>query len=280
MISDSKKHCFNTPAIENETIESLSAKLLNTTEELRAVNKELRRVQKEREEMLSNISHDLRAPITAIRSALDYLNTRNEVTIEDYKNTLALIDRRTSTLEDLIHDMYYLFCVEDTSKEFKLTELDAAPFLEEYFYDTLADSRFSTHEMNINIDPQLNCRIHVDIQKLVRVLDNLFSNAAKYTPADSSITLEAWLSQTAGDSGTKLFIAVTDNGPGIPEEALPHIFNRTYTVSSARTPGTASGSGLGLAIVKAIMERHGGNATCSSARGKGCRFTLCLPAYT
>ena len=271
-----KKNQFNTPLIESETIESLSAKLLSATVELTRVNQELVRVQKERAEMLSNISHDLRAPITAIRSALDYLKDGNNLSPDDMKATIALIDRRTKVLEDLIQDMYYLFCVEDTSKELNLEETDACLFLEEYFYDALADSRYDSHDMRLEIPPNLNCHIKIDIQKFVRILDNLFTNAAKYTQSDSRITLSANLTP---DNGS-LQISVSDNGPGIPADALPHIFSRTYTVSSARTPGAPGGSGPGLSIVKAIVERHGGNVICNSIEGEGCCFTVTLPVIT
>lgn len=268
-----KKNQFNTPLIESETIESLSAKLLSATVELTRVNQELVRVQKERAEMLSNISHDLRAPITAIRSALDYLKDGKNLSPEDLKATIALLDRRTKTLEDLIQDMYYLFCAEDTSKELNLEETDAGLFLEEYFYDTLADSRFDSHDMRLEIPADFNCHIKIDIQKFVRILDNLFTNAAKYTQSDSRITLSANLTP----DNSSLQISVSDNGPGIPADALSHIFNRTYTVSSARTPGASGGSGLGLSIVKAIVERHGGTVCCDSTEGEGCCFTIVLP---
>ena len=71
---------------------------------------------------------------------------------------------------------------------------------------------------------------------------------------------------------------LTDEGPGIPPEDLERIFNRTYTVSSARTPGSATGSGLGLAIVKTITERHGGTVSCENASGAGSIFSVTLPA--
>ena len=75
-----------------------------------------------------------------------------------------------------------------------------------------------------------------------------------------------------------LRILVADQGPGIPPEDIDRIFGRTYTVSSARTPGSATGSGLGLAIVKAITERHGGTVCCESAPGVGSTFIVTLPA--
>lgn len=268
-----KKNFFEQPLIESETIESLSAKLLATTTELSESNRELQRLQKERSEMLANISHDLRAPITAIRSAVDYLVNSKNLTKDDYSSSLKLIDRRTKTLENLIQDMYYLFCVEDTSRKLAFETIDAGMFLEEYFYDAIVDSRYDNHNMILDIEDGLCCKISIDVQKIVRVLDNLFTNAAKYSPTGTDITLKAIV-----DSATSaLTVSVIDNGTGIPAESLAHIFNRTYTVSSARTPGSETGSGLGLSIVKAIIERHGGTVSCTSELGKGCVFSFTLP---
>lgn len=268
-----KKGTFEQATIESETIESLSAKLLATTAQLMESNRELQQMQKERSEMLANISHDLRAPITAIRSAVDYMNSTAELTTDDYRSSLQLIDRRTKTLEDLIQDMYYLFCVEDTSKELQLETIDAASFFEEYFFDAIVDTRYDAHNMELEIAEDMECKIQVDLQKIVRVLDNLFTNAAKYSPAGTDITLK--ISRTEEES--HLLVQVIDNGTGIPADALPHLFSRTYTVSSARTPGSATGSGLGLSIVKAIVERHGGEVWCESTEGKGSTFCFTLP---
>ncbi len=268
-----KKNFFEQPQLESDSIEILSARLLETTAELLKANNELKRIQTERNEMLANISHDLRAPITAIRSAVDYLVSGRNVSEEDFQSTLALIDRRTKTLEDLIQDMYYLFCVEDRSRDFSLETVDAIPFLEEYFFDLSVDTRYDNHNLLLDIPDGMACTINIDIPKLIRVLDNLFTNAAKYTPHGSNITLGA----SFGDDKKVLKISVTDNGPGIPEESVKQIFNRTYTVSSARTPNTKTGSGLGLSIVSAIIERHGGTVTCKSNEGSGTTFTFTLP---
>ena len=86
-----KKTSFEQPLIESETIEALSTKLLATTTQLMQSNRELTRIQNERNEMLANISHDLRAPITAIRNAVDYLTLRNDLLPEDYQKTLTII---------------------------------------------------------------------------------------------------------------------------------------------------------------------------------------------
>ena len=221
--------------------------------------------------MLANISHDLRAPLTAIRSAVDLLNAYEELPADEVKNALSLINRRVSTLESLIQDMYFLFSVEDDNREFNFEDVDLGPFLESYFYDATVDSRYDDHDMRLDIPVDLNARVRIDIQKTIRVLDNLFVNAAKYSGTCSAITLSCKV------DGDLAVITVSDNGVGIPAEALKHVFERTYTVSGSRSPSSESGSGLGLAIVKAVLAKESGRVHCESEINKGSRFIIELP---
>lgn len=265
-----KKNEFVSPSLENKQIEEL-------TKQLMEANSKLTALQHEREMMLANISHDLRAPITAIRGAIDLCNSSSAMEAEEYKKIISLIDRRTGTLEDLINDMYYLFCVEDTSRPMEFTPMAAGPFLEEYFYDVIVDSRYDSFDMQLDVPENLTCEISIDTQRFVRVLDNLFTNAAKYSfdCEHPSITLSAETSDNK-----KIRIKVSDTGHGIPAEAIPNLFTRTFTVSDARTPNAAaSGSGLGLSIAKAIIERHGGTILCESTIGVGTTFTIELPCH-
>ena len=167
--------------------------------------------------------------------------------------------------------MYFLVCVEDETRPLDLEDVDLAPFLESYFYDAVIDSRYDSHDMQLDIPMDLNCRVNIDVQKTIRVLDNLFTNAAKYSGDGTTITLSC---HTSGKNAT---VTVSDNGRGIPAESLAHIFDRTYTVSSSRSPGSPTGSGLGLAIVKAVVEKEGGTVSCESEVGKGCTFVIILP---
>jgi signal transduction histidine kinase len=244
--------------------------------------------------MLANISHDLRAPITAIRSAVDLALATDDMSVEAFRKILSLIDRRTEFLEDLINDMYYLFSVEDTTRPLNIIEADACTFLEEYFYDAVIDSRYDPFDMQLDVPADLKCTISIDPKKIVRVLDNLMTNAAKYagdkasyirlgarivdsTDNDVKTAGTLSLSLNSNTSPKYLCITVSDNGNGIAPEALPHIFTRTYTVSDARTPGASQGSGLGLSIARAIVERHGGNISVQSTLGKGTEFSILLP---
>ena len=264
---------FQSPNLESKTIEELTVQLLET-------HSKLQLLQKERQMMLVNTSHDLRAPITAIRSAIDLALT-NALSEEDLRKTLSIIDKRTAVLEDLINDMYYLFCVEDTSRPLNIQTVDACTFLEEYFYNATIDSRYDAFDMQLDVPTDLNCTINIEPQKIVRVLDNLMTNSAKYAGEKASyIRLSAIIyKDDTTHSDCQLIISVSDDGCGIAPEALPHIFSRTYTVSNARTPGASSGSGLGLSIAKAIIERHGGTINAESTLGQGATFTVSLPCF-
>ena len=265
---------FQSPNLESKNVEELTAQLMDA-------HIKLQTLQKEREMMLANISHDLRAPITAIRSAVDLALSTDTLSGEDIHKTLNLIDKRTAVLEDLINDMYYLFCVEDISRPLNTEPVDACAFLEEYFYDSSIDSRYDAFDMQLDVPTTLSCTINIELQKMVRVLDNLMTNSAKYAGEKASfIRLSARLTpNNKSKANNQLTISVSDNGCGIAPEALPHIFTRTYTVSNARTPGASSGSGLGLSIAKAIVERHGGNISVESTLGKGTTFTVSLPCF-
>jgi len=264
---------FKLPEVESGSIEALSLKLIQTTTELSKKNEALAKSERERKEMLANISHDLRAPITAIRSSLDLLDSYEEITKEELSNTLGLIDRRVATLESLIQDMYFLFSVEDDNRKFECEKVEVIPFLESYFYDAIIDSRYDNHDMQLDLPMLSGIYVNIDIQKTIRVLDNLFTNAAKYSGEGSQILL----SGKFPEAGHSIEISVSDNGVGIPAESVERIFERTYTVSSARTPGKETGSGLGLSIVKAVIEKQGGSVRCESELGKGTIFTITLP---
>ncbi|MBO4921476.1 MAG: HAMP domain-containing histidine kinase [Lachnospiraceae bacterium] len=275
---------FQSPNLETKSVEELTSELLEA-------HSRLRTLQKEREMMLANISHDLRAPITAIRSAIDLALTSDNLSIDESRKLFSLIDRRTSSLEELINDMYYLFNVEDEARPLKIQSVDACTFLEEYYYDAIIDSRYDRFDMLLDVPADLNCVINIEPQKIVRVLDNLLTNAAKYAGEKATyIRLSAHIYKPSSKnnvenpsvfspSSAQLIISVSDNGNGIAPEALPHIFTRTYTVSNARTPGETSGSGLGLSIARAIVERHGGTINAESTLGQGTTFTVSLPCF-
>lgn len=265
---NSKKK-FQQPQVDSNTVAELSAMLLEA-------NKKLQTAERERTLMLENISHDLRAPLTAIRSTVDYMREKSgdgkeDIPAEERRAMLSLLDARTRTLEALINDLYYMTCIDSGREEFDFTRVPLAQFLEEYFFAAEIDDKYEDYDLKLEVSEELDVFVDIDVAKFSRVLDNLFTNARKYSEEGSCITLGA------GVEDGRAFFYVKDNGQGIPKESLPYIFDRTYRVSGARTPSKESSSGLGLSIVKTIVENHGGSVECSSELGKGSTFTVTIP---
>ena len=265
------KKTFEQPYVASDTVAELSKKLLEA-------NNNLKKAETERKMMLENVSHDLRAPLTAIRSTVDYLmqhfeNESEMLSNDEIKSYLKLLDNRTKTLEVLIHDLFFMTCLESGREEFKFERIPLSQFLEELFFATQIDEKFDKYNLILDVPDNLDVYINADAAKLSRVLDNLFNNARKYSEEGTSITLGAYVKDD------KAFFYVKDNGYGIPQDALPYIFDRTFRATDSRTPENESGHGLGLAIAKSIIARHAGRITCESKEGKGSTFTVEIPIY-
>jgi signal transduction histidine kinase len=265
---DNKKS-FEQPGMYSDTVASLSKKLIE-------VNKKLQKTEYERTEMIENISHDLRAPLTAIRSTIDYCMEKcsgDKVLLspDEMNSMLRLLDTRVKTLEVLIQDLYLMTCIDSGREVFKYEQIPIFQFLEEYFFAVEIDKKYEGYNLEMEIPERADAFVNIDVAKISRVLDNLFTNARKYSEVGSTITLGA------GEDDDKVFFYVKDTGLGIPEDAVSSVFDRTYRVSDARTPAKESGSGLGLSIARSIVMQHGGTIKCESKEGEGSRFTVELP---
>lgn len=263
------KKKFEQPKISADLVDELSQKLL-------AANNELKRVEEERTMMLENISHDLRAPLTAIRNTIDFIKDNRNCDVKDmskdeFKNMITLLDSRTKSLEVLIGDLYYLTCLDSKKDEFDFCEIPIGQFLEEYYFALEIDDTYKDYKLVMEVPENMKEIVMIDGAKMIRVLDNLFTNARKYSDAGSVIALGA------GKKDGEVFFYVQDNGRGIPEELIPYVFDRTFRVSKDRSPKGEPSNGLGLAIAKSIVNGHGGRIECKSTFGKGSKFIVYLP---
>lgn len=229
---------------------------------------EMKRLENLRREFVANVSHELKTPLTAIRS---YTETLIQGAMEDKQNNrkfLDKIDTNARGLSALIDDILEISRME--------ARRGVAPFepvsLKEETaraLETLADR---AREKNIEIEPNLSdCRVMGEAAYIYRALLNLLDNAIKYSPAGG--TIEIGCRQT----GNEIYMSVKDYGSGIPEEHQERVFERFYRVDKARSR-ELGGTGLGLSIVKHIMEIHGGRVELESEEGKGAKFTLIFPA--
>lgn len=252
------------------SVEELSHALFETSKKLQATNEQLRKQEQNNKEFYANISHDLRAPVTAINNSVEYLLSSNDISKEELTNTLEMIQKRTNYLSKLINDVFLLSSLESSSKVHK-EPVDIGFFLEDYFYMCEADYRFEKVALTLNMPENLQLTMTIDPKLMHRALDNLFSNALKYSSSAPAITLAANIRNDT------LCIYIEDNGIGIAKKHLDKIFERSYMIQKARTPDWQNSSGFGLAIVKAIIEQHGGTIRCESELKKGSRFIITLP---
>lgn len=267
MHEQKKKKTFSRPEL---TVQQLSEELILTNLKLQEANRQLRENEQARTEMFSNISHDLRSPITAIKNAVDYLSSLEYITQEELTPMLKLMSTRIYSLENLINNIFLLASLKNHHVKFNLSPIEIGTFLEDYFFSCEADTKYEKRNLILNVPNDFSYPVNIDTEQLIRVLDNLFTNALKYSYPDSDITLGAY------KNNDFIVIFIEDTGMGMELSQCKKIFEYSYTIEKARTPGISS-TGLGLSIVKTIIEQLHGTIWCESELKKGSRFSFQLP---
>ncbi|MCL6444999.1 MAG: HAMP domain-containing protein [Alicyclobacillus sp.] len=214
---------------------------------------------------VADVSHEIRTPLTTIQGYAELLGRWGKQDPEVVDKAIQVIRKEAVRLRNLTNDMLTLADLESSSKGLP-KRADAVRLVNE-----VVEPYTLLHpEHRIEVDAPSSCWVAMPPEHLRRVLTNLVDNAIKYTPEGGEIRIT--ISKQQGHAN----IAVTDTGQGIPEEDLPHIFERFYRVDKARSRA-AGGNGLGLAIVKELIEYHGGKIQASSRVGQGTTMQFTLP---
>lgn len=238
-------------------------------------NLKLGSINQKQSEYFSNISHDLRSPIAAIRSAIEYLEETPGISTDDRKDLYRLIDKKAASLEYMIDEIFLLSKLSSNRTIVRPVPLPCGNYLEDFFFTNEADSKFKDVDLVLDVPMSFEYTIEIDPNYFDRVLNNLFDNALRYLGEDGSITLSA----STDESETHVIISVSDNGSGISPDNIDKIFERSFTGDIPRTPSGKSGAGLGLSICKKIVEILSGTITCRSKTGSdhGTTFAITLP---
>ena len=229
---------------------------------------------KARRQLLADVSHELMTPLTAIRGYIETLSMPN-VPLDDEtrRRYLEIANRETYKLEAIIGDLLDLGRLEGQAAKLQLGPVSIDDLFDrvvERHHPMIRDKKI---EVKIDVADNVD-EIVADAARLEQAVQNLAANAIRHIPDGGQLTL------LASRDADHVRIAVQDNGPGIPPEHLPHIFDRFYKVDASRSGTTIpSGSGLGLSIVQTIVQRHGGDVSASNAPEGGARFEIRLPAY-
>jgi len=222
-----------------------------------------------RRELIMNITHDLATPLTAIAGLGESLVDGVNQSREDYEATGHIIVRETLRLRRLVRDLHLMAKMEAGALQPQRTPVRLATLVDEVL------AVLATEFERANVEPRNGIvynlpRMPLDADMMTRVFTNLCDNALRHTPAGGTVTING------AQSGKMVRVSVTDTGEGIPEEALPRVFDRFYRVDASRQKATG-GSGLGLAIVHAIIEAHGGTIWAENVPTGGARFVFTLP---
>jgi len=226
----------------------------------------------------ADIAHDLRTPVNNIRGEAEVALARARST-DEYRDVVESCLEEAVRLSDLIGDLLFLARAESPLTHLRRERLDVGELLggvQEYYEASAADGGISL-TTTVADEPVL---AELDRTLLQRAVGNLVSNALAHTPPGGTVVLGTNIISSNPISSNPDFstirIEVSDTGVGIPEEALPRVFDRFFRVDSSRSQASG-GTGLGLAIVQSIAQLHGGKVEISSQPGRGTRVTLYMP---
>ncbi len=257
---------------------------------LESANAELKQLDKAKSEFIDIASHQLRTPISVIKSVISMLDdgSMDNFTREDIKRFYRSALLKCRKLEDIVEDILNANALN--SRKFRVNkdttdEIRLKPFFEKIVGEF--DPEIQERELSLTLSPvDESLVIHGDARYLEEAFNNIINNAIKYTPSRKMTTdvrgsrdgdgiIIVSVERNPADSKS-ILVKISDNGIGIPQEALPDIFKKFRRAENARNM-YADGSGLGLFIVKEIIDGHGGTISAESEVGKGTTFFVSLP---
>lgn len=254
-------------------VKERTAELAETNTYLEAANKRLQSMEDSRRQLLANISHDLKTPITLIQGYVEALRDGIAAEPGDAEKYLDIIHSKTLDLNRLINDLLVLSRLESSQLPMDFVPIPATEAITSAAKKVAPDIIRAGLEFVLEVPVNLP-EIRIDPDRLDRVFANLVVNAINHTPAGGTITLRTGLGQD--HSAGHILVELKDTGAGIPPEHLPHIFTRFYRVDKSRRK-PLGGSGLGLTIAREIITAHGGTVWAESSPGQGSSFFFTLP---
>jgi two-component system, OmpR family, phosphate regulon sensor histidine kinase PhoR len=232
---------------------------------------QLRQLENTRRDFVANVSHELKTPITSIKGFVETLLAGALTEPEHAEKFLKIIAKQADRLDEIIDDLLTLSRIEQDAKRRQIFLNGQKIQAVLVSAIQVCEAKAAEKQITVKLDCPDNLRARVNAPLLEQALVNLVGNAVKFSEPGSEVRVEA------RREGARAVIRVRDQGPGIPPEHLPRIFERFYRADAGRSR-KIGGSGLGLAIVKHIALAHGGQVTATSAPGQETVFSLYLQA--
>ncbi len=258
------------PSENGDEIDALTRAFADMSMQIKSQIEQLQENDRLRRELVSNISHDLRTPLSAMQGYLETLLIKgNSLSEEERTRYLKVACRHTARLGTLIGDLFELSKLEAASVTPNLETFSLAELVQDVAQEFQIESEKKDIKLAIDLDTDSAMTIG-DIGLIQRVLENLVRNAIQFTPGGGDVTI------SISERPKSVAVSVSDTGPGIPDEDIPRIFDRFYRAAQGEGERSDS-SGLGLAIVKRILDLHDSRITVVSKIDAGTRFEFELP---
>lgn len=253
------------------------AVVCNNFEEMRLIlkdtaNQHLQDEQEERD-LIRNISHDLKTPLTSIRGYIEGLLDGVANTPEKQEKYLRTIANKVNDMDKLINELTIYSRIDSNREPYVFSRIDMHAYWDDCYEEISTELEAKSIKLIYNNRLAGKTYVMADAEQIKRVINNIIGNSVKYIDKEHGI-----ITIDINRSGNGVSMAITDNGKGISEEDLQHVFERFYRADAARS-SKEGGSGLGLAIAKKIINDHKGRITAESEEGKYTRITIELPMY-
>ena len=256
--------------VGDDELSGMAENLNKMAAELRDLMDREREAERTKNELITNVAHDLRTPLTSIIGYLELLSGKTSLPPQMQEKYINIAYTKAKRLEKLIEDLFGFTKLNYGKISMKVDKLDIVKLLSqllEEFYPSFADKNLS-YELQSNVPAQI---ITADGNLLARLFDNLINNAIKYGADGKRVVVKIHAEEET------VTVSVINYGYVIPPDELPLIFNKFYRVEHSRSSSTG-GTGLGLAIAKNIVDMHGGTINVSSGVD-GMVFTICLRVH-
>ncbi|MED1113255.1 HAMP domain-containing sensor histidine kinase [Bacillus paramycoides] len=229
---------------------------------------DLHYMKTERSEFLASVAHELRTPLTYVRGYAD-IALKESTAPEQRLRYLSIIKDESDYITNLVQDLFLLAQMEQHNFSIQVKEVYLHAFLTRI--TEKINVMYGEKQIRVVFTCPPSLLVKLDEQRFEQVMVNILNNAYRHSKEHSPINI------SVTEEHKRISIKIEDEGEGIPQEDLPHIFDRFYRIDKARSRATG-GTGLGLSIVKEIVELHGGNITVTSEVGHGSCFVISLPS--
>ena len=249
-----------------EILEAKNIQLEQERDKQMMLNRQLNEATQSKLVFFTNVSHDLRTPLTLIAEPVEQLASAANLTPQQH-SLMSIANRNVKILKRLINEILDFRKFENGKMDLCLAEVDFGRLVREWSESFLAVARKRRIKLGIDICSEGEAVLALDVEKMERVFFNLMGNAFKYTPDNGTIRF------CCRCDGEQLRFSVADTGKGIPPEDVRKVFDRFFQVDKVHPQG----SGIGLSLAKAFVELHGGEISVESELGKGTEFAVSIP---